>query len=52
MAGLIGGTDYVLGAESVLQHADDLISLVQSNVGRQVKLYVYNVDYDTVREVC
>lgn len=51
VAGLIGDTDYILGAESVLQAADDLISLVQANVGKPIKLYVYNVDYDNVREV-
>ncbi|KAI6207796.1 GRASP55 65 domain containing protein [Aphelenchoides besseyi] len=51
LAGLIGESDYILGAESVLQHADDLISLVQANIGKQVKLYVYNVDSDNVREV-
>jgi len=50
-AGLIGDSDYVLGAESVLQQADDLISLVQANIGKPVKLYVYNVDCDNVREV-
>lgn len=50
-AGLIGDEDYVLGAESALQQADDLISLVQANIGKPVKLYVYNVTYDSVREV-
>jgi hypothetical protein len=50
-AGLIGESDYVLGAESVLQQAEDLISLVQANVGKPIKLFVYNVNYDNVREV-
>ncbi|KAI1722450.1 GRASP55/65 PDZ-like domain-containing protein [Ditylenchus destructor] len=50
-AGLQSNTDYVLGAESVLQQADDLIALVQANVGKPLKLYVYNVDTDNVREV-
>lgn len=35
----------------MLQQADDLISLVQANIGKPVKLFVYNVDYDNVREV-
>lgn len=43
-AGLQTNTDYVLGAESVLQQADDLIALVQANVGKPLKLYVYNVE--------
>lgn len=51
LAGLQANTDYVLGAESVLQQADDLIALVQANIGKPVKLYVYNVDSDSVREV-
>lgn len=51
LAGLQADSDYVLGAESVLQQADDLIALVQANIGKPVKLYVYNVDSDTVREV-
>uniref|UniRef100_A0A0N5A7F5 GRASP55_65 domain-containing protein n=1 Tax=Parastrongyloides trichosuri TaxID=131310 RepID=A0A0N5A7F5_PARTI len=50
-AGLVSGTDYVLGAESVLNQADDLIALVQANEGKAVKLYVYNVEQDMVREV-
>ncbi|KAK0428644.1 hypothetical protein QR680_010927 [Steinernema hermaphroditum] len=51
IAGLIGSSDYILGAESVLNQADDLIALVQANEGKPVKLYVYNVDSDNVREV-
>uniref|UniRef100_A0A915P3K1 PDZ GRASP-type domain-containing protein n=1 Tax=Meloidogyne floridensis TaxID=298350 RepID=A0A915P3K1_9BILA len=51
LAGLIPNTDYVLGAESLLQHADDLIALVQANIGKPLKLYVYNIDADSVREV-
>ncbi|CAD5209884.1 unnamed protein product [Bursaphelenchus xylophilus] len=50
-AGLQADSDYVLGAESVLQQADDLIALVQANIGKPVKLYVYNVETDAVREV-
>uniref|UniRef100_A0A914WQU3 PDZ GRASP-type domain-containing protein n=1 Tax=Plectus sambesii TaxID=2011161 RepID=A0A914WQU3_9BILA len=51
IAGLRSNTDYILGAESVLNEADDLIALVQANEGKPLKLYVYNVDSDTVREV-
>ncbi|CAI5447779.1 unnamed protein product [Caenorhabditis angaria] len=51
IAGLITNTDYILGAESVLHQADDLIALVQANEGKPLKLYVYNVDTDLVREV-
>ncbi|KAL6730289.1 hypothetical protein Aduo_001272 [Ancylostoma duodenale] len=51
IAGLQSNTDYILGAESVLNQADDLIALVQANEGKPLKLYVYNVDTDVVREV-
>ncbi|VDL80624.1 unnamed protein product [Nippostrongylus brasiliensis] len=51
IAGLVSNTDYILGAESVLNQADDLIALVQANEGKPLKLYVYNVDTDVVREV-
>ena len=51
LAGLIADTDYILGAESILKQADDLIDLVQANEGKPLKLYVYNVDTDVVREV-
>ncbi|KAL3117220.1 hypothetical protein niasHT_007623 [Heterodera trifolii] len=51
LAGLHANSDYVLGAESVLQQADDLIAFVQANIGKPLKLYVYNVDSDSVREV-
>uniref|UniRef100_A0A914EIV9 PDZ GRASP-type domain-containing protein n=1 Tax=Acrobeloides nanus TaxID=290746 RepID=A0A914EIV9_9BILA len=51
LAGLQSNSDYVLGAESVLNQADDLIALVQANIGKPLKLYVYNVDTDSVREI-
>lgn len=51
IAGLVSNSDYILGAESVLNQADDLIALVQANEGKPLKLYVYNVDTDVVREV-
>jgi hypothetical protein len=40
LAGLIPNTDYVLGAESLLQHADDLIALVQANIGKSLKVFI------------
>eukprot|EP00080_Pristionchus_pacificus_P007434 PDM67454.1 smu-1 [Pristionchus pacificus] len=51
IAGLQSNTDYILGAESVLAQAEDLTALVQANEGKPLKLYVYNVDSDVVREV-
>ncbi|VDD89363.1 unnamed protein product [Enterobius vermicularis] len=51
IAGLVANKDYVLGAESVLNTAEDLFAHVQANEGKPIKLYVYNVDTDSVREV-
>lgn len=51
IAGLRPNTDYILGAESVLNDADDLFSLVQANEGKPMKLFVYNVETDAVREI-
>ncbi|GMT00954.1 hypothetical protein PENTCL1PPCAC_23128, partial [Pristionchus entomophagus] len=51
IAGLQSNMDYILGAESVLAQAEDLTALVQANEGKPLKLYVYNVDSDVVREV-
>uniref|UniRef100_A0A183IFV5 GRASP55_65 domain-containing protein n=1 Tax=Soboliphyme baturini TaxID=241478 RepID=A0A183IFV5_9BILA len=51
ISGLQPEIDYILGAESVLNEVDDLFSLIQANEGKSIKLYVYNINSDTVREV-
>ncbi|KRY74629.1 WD40 repeat-containing protein SMU1, partial [Trichinella pseudospiralis] len=51
IAGLRSNSDYILGSDSVLNNADDLFSLVEANEGKPLKLYVYNVETDAVREV-
>ncbi|KAK6105537.1 GRASP55/65 PDZ-like domain family protein [Brugia pahangi] len=51
IAGLQSNLDYILGAESVLNQADDLIAHLQANEGKPIKLYVYNTETDSVREV-
>ncbi|VDN17917.1 unnamed protein product [Gongylonema pulchrum] len=51
IAGLQSNTDYILGAESVLNQAEDLIAHLQANEGKPIKLYVYNTESDSVREV-
>ncbi|MCP9259931.1 Golgi reassembly-stacking protein 2 [Dirofilaria immitis] len=50
IAGLQSNLDYILGAESVLNQADDLIAHLQANEGKPIKLYVYNTESDSVRE--
>uniref|UniRef100_A0A915L4R4 PDZ GRASP-type domain-containing protein n=1 Tax=Romanomermis culicivorax TaxID=13658 RepID=A0A915L4R4_ROMCU len=51
IAGLRANTDYILGAESVLNDPDDLFTMVQANEGKPMKLFVYNVETDAVREI-
>ncbi|KAG0720003.1 Golgi reassembly-stacking protein 2 [Chionoecetes opilio] len=51
IAGLKGHKDYIIGADSVLHESEDLFSLIEAHEGRPLKLYVYNVETDTCREV-
>ena len=39
------------GADSVLHESEDLFTLIESHEGKPLKLYVYNTDADTCREV-
>lgn len=50
-AGLRPFSDYIIGADSVLHDSEDFFTLIEAHEGRQLKLYVYNVDDDTCREV-
>lgn len=40
-----------MGSDSVLHDSEDFFTLIEAHEGRQLKLYVYNVDDDTCREV-
>ncbi|XP_030748981.1 Golgi reassembly-stacking protein 2 [Sitophilus oryzae] len=51
LAGLKAFSDYIIGSESILQHSDDIYSLIESHNGRSLKLFVYNYDDDACREV-
>ncbi|KAK2170939.1 hypothetical protein NP493_1124g00005 [Ridgeia piscesae] len=51
LAGLCSDTDYIIGADSVLHESEDLFTLIESHEGKALKLYVYNTDSDTCREV-
>lgn len=51
LAGLRPFSDYIIGADSLLNEQDDLFSLIESHDGKQLKLYVYNSDTDSSREV-
>lgn len=51
LAGLRPFTDYIIGADSILHESEDLFSFIEAHEGRALKLYVYNTDEDTCREV-
>ncbi|XP_020507126.1 Golgi reassembly-stacking protein 2 isoform X2 [Labrus bergylta] len=51
MAGLRAHTDYIIGADTVMNESEDLFSVVETYGGKELKLYVYNTDTDNCREV-
>ena len=51
-AGLNAESDYILGsADRPLYDQDDLYELIRTNVKSPVRLYVYNTELDSIREV-
>ncbi len=51
-AGLLPYGDYILGTpEGVLHGESGLSELVEDNIGRPLRLYVYNNEYNVTREV-
>nr|XP_023858937.1 Golgi reassembly-stacking protein 2-like isoform X4 [Salvelinus alpinus] len=51
MAGLRPHTDYIIGADTVMNESEDLFSLIETHEGKGLKLYVYNTDTDNCRDV-
>ncbi|KAE8442297.1 hypothetical protein EG329_003497 [Mollisiaceae sp. DMI_Dod_QoI] len=52
LAGLLPYSDYILGTpEGVLHGEAGLGELVEDHIGRPLRLYVYNNEYDVTREV-
>ncbi|CAG2110805.1 unnamed protein product [Medioppia subpectinata] len=51
IAGLKSDTDYIIGADSVLQESEDLFSLIEAHEGKPLKLFVYNLTTDSCRDV-
>ncbi|KAK4457448.1 putative Golgi reassembly-stacking protein 1 [Cladorrhinum samala] len=52
VAGLIPYSDYILGTpEGVLHGEGGLSELVEDHIGRPLRLYVYNNEYNVTREV-
>ncbi|XP_015209740.2 Golgi reassembly-stacking protein 1b isoform X2 [Lepisosteus oculatus] len=51
LAGLRAHTDFIVGADQVLQDSEDFFSLIESHEGKPLKLLVYNTETDRCREV-
>ncbi|XP_033728856.1 Golgi reassembly-stacking protein 2-like isoform X2 [Pecten maximus] len=51
LAGLKSNTDYIIGADSVLHESEDLFTLIDSHEGKPLRLYIYNTETDSCREV-
>lgn len=51
LAGLQPHSDYIVGADQVLQDSEDFFSLIEAHEGKPLKLLVYNTQIDTCREV-
>lgn len=50
-AGLLPFEDYIIGADSLLHESEDLFALIEAHENRSLKLYVYNTNEDSCREV-
>ncbi|ENN77145.1 Golgi reassembly-stacking protein 2-like [Dendroctonus ponderosae] len=50
-AGLRAFSDYVIGSDSILHESGDLFNLIENHNGSPLKLYVYNCEQDSCREV-
>lgn len=51
LAGLQPHTDYIVGADQVLQDSEDFFSLIEAHEGKPLKLLVYSTQSDVCREV-
>ncbi|XP_029930049.1 Golgi reassembly-stacking protein 1 [Myripristis murdjan] len=51
LAGLQPHSDFIVGADQVLQDSEDFFSLIEAHEGKPLKLLVYNTQTDTCREV-
>ncbi|XP_007552598.1 Golgi reassembly-stacking protein 1 [Poecilia formosa] len=51
LAGLQSYSDYIVGADQVLQDLEDFFSLIEAHEGKPLKLLVYNTRTDNCRDV-
>ncbi|KAI7850202.1 GRASP55/65 PDZ-like domain-containing protein [Circinella umbellata] len=51
MAGIIPHTDYIIGSpHTVLNSEDSFYDLVEDHIGKPLRLYLYNTEWDSCRE--
>ncbi|XP_073720316.1 Golgi reassembly-stacking protein 1b isoform X1 [Misgurnus anguillicaudatus] len=51
LAGLKPYSDYIVGADQVLQDSEDFFTLIEASEGKPLKLLVYNTQTDGCREI-
>ncbi|NP_001007412.1 Golgi reassembly-stacking protein 1a [Danio rerio] len=51
LAGLQEHSDFIVGADQVLQDSEDFFSLIEAHEGKPLKLLIYNTETDKCREV-
>ncbi|XP_026062373.1 Golgi reassembly-stacking protein 1-like [Carassius auratus] len=51
LAGLQEHSDFIVGADQVIQDSEDFFSLIEAHEGKPLKLLVYNTETDKCREV-
>uniref|UniRef100_A0A0K8TP05 Putative golgi reassembly stacking protein 2 grasp2 n=1 Tax=Tabanus bromius TaxID=304241 RepID=A0A0K8TP05_TABBR len=51
IAGLRPFSDYIIGTDVIRHEGDDLFTLIETHEGQNLKMFVYNVEDDTCREV-
>ena len=51
-AGIVPFKDYIIGTREIaFKSLDEFAKYIEVNVGQEIKLYLYNVDQERVREV-
>lgn len=52
MAGIIPYSDYIIGSPHMtLRNEDDFYTLVEEYLGKPLRIYLYNSEWDSCREV-
>ncbi|PAA73432.1 hypothetical protein BOX15_Mlig018024g1 [Macrostomum lignano] len=51
LAGFVSDSDYIIGADALLQDAEDLFAMIEAHDNKPLKLYVYSTVSDSCREL-